>query len=241
MKSYQKMLSFFLFTGLIAFSIFITQNPAQAKKITSLHQAEKKAKKQVKNATVTDLEKDRKDGVTVYEIQLRKGSREYDLTYRASNGKLISYGWELPKRTVPKASGTISKSKCKKLAQKKTGNAKIISIVQKYDDGALCYKVKAKKGKKTYSLEFYAGTGKLLEYEWKLAASNTKSGYIGTAKAKKLALSKIPNARVIKVEFDTDDGIPVYDVELIKGSYEYEVKIHAKTGKILVLDKDWND
>ena len=38
-----------------------------------------------------------------------------------------------------------------------------------------------------------------------------------------------------------DDGIPVYEIEMIKGEYEYELKIHAKTGKILEKEKDWID
>jgi uncharacterized membrane protein YkoI len=36
-----------------------------------------------------------------------------------------------------------------------------------------------------------------------------------------------------------DDGVPVYEVEIIKGDYEYDVEIHAKTGKILEVDKDY--
>ncbi len=38
-----------------------------------------------------------------------------------------------------------------------------------------------------------------------------------------------------------DDGVPVYEVELILGNYEYEFKIHAKTGKILKQERDWID
>ena len=43
---------------------------------------------------------------------------------------------------------------------------------------------------------------------------------------------------MIKVEFDMDDGVPVYEVEVINGEYEYDVEIHAKTGTILDVDMD---
>ena len=94
----------------------------------------------------------------------------------------------------------------------------------------------SKKGSKKYELEFHARTGKLLEYEWELTTkSSNKNNYIGTAKAKEIALKKVGGGHVIKVEFDMDDGVPVYEVEIIKGDYEYDVEIHAKTGKILEL------
>ena len=42
----------------------------------------------------------------------------------------------------------------------------------------------------------------------------------------------------VKVEFDMDDSIPVYEVEIIEGESKYEVKIHAESGKILEVDME---
>ncbi len=60
-------------------------------------------------------------------------------------------------------------------------------------------------------------------------------------KAKQIALDAVPGATVYKAEYDVDDGVAVYEIELIKGSYEYEFKIDANTGAILEQDKDWRD
>ena len=57
-------------------------------------------------------------------------------------------------------------------------------------------------------------------------------------KAKQIALAEVPGATVVKAEFDNDDGVPVYEVELVKDAWEYEFKIHAKTGQILERDQD---
>lgn len=170
-----------------------------------------------------------------------KGKKEYELTYRASDAKLISYKWEIASWYITKGKGKIiSKSKCKKLAKKEVSGGSITSLVKKRSDGIDIYKVKMKKGSKKYELEFHARTGKLLEYEWELTTkSSNKNNYIGTAKAKEIALKKVGGGHVIKVEFDMDDGVPVYEVEIIKGDYEYDVEIHAKTGKILEVDKDY--
>lgn len=216
-----------------------------AKKITSISQAEKEALKKVKGATVTEVDKDYEDGVLVYEVQLVKGTKEYDITYRASDGKMLSYGWEdnAVNRTSKKK--IMSKADCKKLEKKKVKNAKITSIVKKYDDGVDIYKIKMKTSSKKYVLEYHARTGKLLEYEWELITKTSnktsQDKYIGAKKAKEIALKKVPNADVVKVEFDMDDGVPVYEVELIKGRYEYEFKIHAETGEVLEFEKDLLD
>ena len=70
---------------------------------------------------------------------------------------------------------------------------------------------------------------------------SSSSKYIGVPKAKSIANKKVPGAQVVKVEYDNDDGIPVYEVEMIKGNMEYELKIHAKTGKILEYEQDMLD
>ncbi|MCX4320207.1 MAG: PepSY domain-containing protein [Lachnospiraceae bacterium] len=226
----------FVFANVLCFPTLVS-----AKEITSSYQAKRLAREKVKGATVTEVDRDYEKGELVYEVKLVKGKKEYELTYRASDAKLISYKWEIASWYITKGKGKIiSKSKCKKLAKKEVSGGSITSLVKKRSDGIDIYKVKMKKGSKKYELEFHARTGKLLEYEWELTTkSSNKNNYIGTAKAKEIALKKVGGGHVIKVEFDMDDGVPVYEVEIIKGDYEYDVEIHAKTGKILEVDKDY--
>lgn len=230
----------------ICTGIVLIPASARAGKITSLRQAEKKALKKVKNARVTELDEDYEKGVHVYEVQLRKGMKEYDLVYRSSDGKLLSYGWDQKKRNRTSKKAIMSKSACKKLAKKEVKKGKITSIKKKRDDGVWVWKVKLSTKDKKYTLEYHARTCALLEYEWDLITKKSKkssknNGYIGHEKVRKIALQKVPGADIIKVEFEKDDGVPVYKVEMIKGDYEYEVEIHAKTGKILDFEKDYWD
>ena len=228
------------------FGMFFASDSVYAKSIASLNQAAQLAKKAVKNATVTEMERDYEAGQLVYEIHLVKKTKEYEITYRASDGEMLVYGWE--EYNVRKYSNkkTISKSKCRQLALKEAPGAAVTSLVLKYDDGVLIYKVKMNQAGKQYTLKYHAKTGKLIEYEWKLKKQSTDSSpggsaYIGLAKAKQIAIAKAPGATVVKAEFDTDDGIPVYEIELRQGRTEYEFKIHAKTGKILEFDYDYDD
>ncbi len=237
-----KKIKVLLLTTCSIFAATAFSGAVQANKITGITQARNKALKEVKNATILDVDKDYDDGVLVYDVDLLKGKKKYNIVYRASDGKKIEYGWEL-KGYYSKNGKTISKSSCQKLALNKVKNATVMSIVNKTDDGMQVYKVKLKKGDKRYTLEYHASTGKLMEYEWEvvssaIASSSNNNSYIGENKAKSIALDRVPGASVIKVEFDTDDGRDVYEVELIDSSFEYELKIDATTGQIVEFDQD---
>ena len=79
------------------------------------------------------------------------------------------------------------------------------------------------------------------------SGTSASSGYIGTSKAKKIALEyagvSASKADFVKVQLDYDDGVRVYDVEFYAGDYEYEFEINARTGAVYDYDKDyrWDD
>lgn len=227
---------------LIAFmaaAFTLSGNSAHAKKISSLSQAQKKALKEVKNAVVTDTEMEHKDGQAVYEVSLLKGTKEYDIVYRAKDGKKIKYSWEENYIYSVNKNKTLSKNECKKLALKKVKKAAVISLTEKIDDGLTVYKVTLKKGNKKYKLEYLAEGRKLIEYEWETTkTSNIGKGYISSSKAQEIALAKVSGGQVVKCKLDTDDGIPEYEIDIIAGGFEYEFTIHAETGKILEMEID---
>lgn len=217
----------------------------EAKKMTSTDQAKKAALKKVPSATVLKAESDYDDGILVYEVEVLKGGKEYNFEYRASDGKLIQYDWEIsnPPYTDQDRKNIPQKSIQKK-AKNKVKNAAVLSVVLQNDDGRAEYKAKLQKGNKKYTLVYDSKSGKLLEYEWEIVSTNpasSKKKEIGLEKAKAIAKKKAPGASIVKAKLDNDDGVRVYEIELVKGSYEYEVKIDAKTGKVLEFEKDIDD
>ena len=72
-----------------------------------------------------------------------------------------------------------------------------------------------------------------------------KAKYISEETAKKIALEKAglseDEVRFIKVEFEKDDGIYIYDVEFEKDYKEYSTEIKADSGEILDWDVDIDD
>ena len=212
--------------------------------ISSANQAREKALKKVPNAVVTDTDLDTENGEQVYEIELVKGSKKYDITYRASDGKMTEYGWGKTTGSPSRNRAGISEEKCRQLALDRVKNATITAVSQKTDDGIDIYKVKMTAGNKRYTLEYHARTGALTEYKWKLvktAGSNSQKKDISLEQAKQIALKEVPGAVVYKAEYDIDDGAAVYEIELVSGNYEYEFKIDAGTGTILERDKDLID
>lgn len=207
MEMRRVLMMFFMMVCLGLVGVLSFTDTAYAKKITSIEQAEKKAKNKVKNATVTEVDVDYEEGKLVYEVQLIKGTKEYDVTYRASDGKLVSYGWEESAINRYSEKEIMSMNQCKKLAKKKVSKGTITSVTKKFDDGISIYKVKMKKSNKKYTLKYHARTGELLEYKWELVTKASKKDtetYIGAEKAKEIALSQVPGAIVVKVKFDKE-------------------------------------
>jgi uncharacterized membrane protein YkoI len=154
---------------ILAFSVVSCFSVAEAKKMQTAQQAQKAALKKVPSAKVIEVESDTEDGVLVYEVELYKSGKEYKLEYRALDGKLMKYEWEI----LNPSSGNqnkknLSKQAIKKKALKQVSNATVLSIALEHDDGMVQYEVKMHKGNKKYELVYNGKTGKLLEYQWKI-------------------------------------------------------------------------
>ena len=171
------------------FSILSGTDTVEAKKMTSVEQAKKAALKKVPSATVIKVGADYEDGVRVYEVELRKAGKEHNFEYRASDGKLLQYDWEINNPPIQDQNKkNISKKAIQKKARNKVKKATVLGTALTYDDGRAEYKVKLSNKSKSYKLVYDAKSGKLLEYEWKLLASGGSSGAdgkdIGLEKAK---------------------------------------------------------
>ncbi len=230
--------------ALVCMSLICSPQEADAKKMNNANQAQQAALKKVPGAQVTEVDIDMENGVIVYDVELFKGNKEYTLQYSSANGKLIEYGWDIQGYyNTDTSKPDLSKQQVQKKAKNKVKKAKILSVVSDYDDGVTEYKVRLSKGTKEYKLVYDAKSGKLIEYEWKIVPKKSAkaSKYIGVKKAKSIALKKAPNATVIKCEFDNDDGLAAYEIEMREGMYEYDVKLNAKTGAVLEFEKDIDD
>lgn len=61
---------------------------------------------------------------------------------------------------------------------------------------------------------------------------------ISAQRAKEIALQKVSNGEIVKFKLEEDDGLTVYDIEIVKDAYEYEIKIDANTGDVIEYEQD---
>ena len=117
-----------------------------------------------------------------------------------------------------------------------------------YKDAGLTYpNEKIEESKKTSSSEKKAESTKSQQTTQgskpaPTQQSTSSSSYIGTDKAKSIALNKAgvsaKNANFTKAKLDKDDGVYVYEIGFVSGAYEYDFEINAKSGKIIDYDVD---
>ncbi len=195
------------------------------------------------------------DGRPVYEVEFYSGNKEYDYEIDAATGSIRDYDFDIESYTIPAASSDlISQAKAKTIALEHAGisssKATFIQVKLDWDDGRQVYEVEFYSDNKEYDYEIDAATGSIRSYDYDVenytipsaGTSTSQSGnYISREKAQQLAQAKAPNATLVKLEFDHDDGRAVYEGELRDGRTEYEFEIDAVTGSFLKWEQDWDD
>ncbi len=128
-------------------------------------------------------------------------------------------------------------------------DATFVEAEYDYDDGRMVYEVEFYSGNKEYDYEIDAATGSIVGYDYDIEnytipssdnAGTSSGNYISREKAQQLAQAKAPNATLVKLEFDFDDGRAVYEGELREGRTEYDFEIDAATGNFIKWEQDWD-
>ncbi len=122
------------------------------------------------------------------------------------------------------------------------------------DDGRDEYDIEFYTEDKKYDYEISAYTGKVTDKDVDIRnnhnntssdVSSTAAEYIGTEKAREIALKHAgvseSDVYFSKTKLDRDDGRYEYEIEFYKDRVEYEYSIDAVTGDILEYDSEYDD
>ncbi len=171
---------------------------------------------------------------------------------------------------VSNNNGVITKKSAREIALKDAGlsESEVTFVEEKLesDKGKKVYEIEFYGGGTEYDYEIDAKTGKIIssdldidDYEipdsskpqttskpeTESKPSNSSNSLIGVGKAKKAALNhanvKEADAYGLKAELDEDDGVLYYDVEFKSAGYEYDYEINAKSGKVIVSNREKDD
>ncbi|MDU7535749.1 MAG: PepSY domain-containing protein [Peptostreptococcaceae bacterium] len=122
---------------------------------------------------------------------------------------------------------SISREKAKQIMLNKVPGGTLVEFSYDYDDGVPIYEGKIIKGQYEYEIEVHANTGRILKFERDYrdyddgygnignGGSNVNKQLIGEAKAKQIMLNKVPGGKIIYLDFEYDDGIPVYEGKIV--------------------------
>lgn len=201
---------------------------------------------------------------TAYTVRDSKGNEVSPLLYDgttyvplAALGRMLDaeVTWDEETKTVSvrdqsTADDLIGEEKAKQIALDHAGvsasKATFLQVRLDWDDGRQEYEVEFWAGNTEYDYEIDAITGDIRGYDrdienYEIPSSGQSGKYISQEKAKRLAQDRAPNATLVKIELDYDDGRAVYEGELRDGAWEYEFEIDAATGEFIKWEKDWDD
>lgn len=115
--------------------------------------------------------------------------------------------------------------------------AEVYDIENDRDDNSSEVKFFDVSDKKLYKVEISNVDGRILEFELKERPENGSLSINKTVEdVKKAVLEEYPEAEIVKVELDRDDGYYHYEVDFITAEYRGEVKLDAETAKIFARE-----
>ena len=152
----------------------------------------------------------------------------------------------------PNAAGApISAERAKEIALKHAGitedNALFVRVKAEHKPNRIIYDIEFYADNKEYDYEIDGETGEILSFDYEIengrSPSQSPNGdqkYISEADAKSIALEKAgldaSNVTYRKCKFEFDDGLAIFDIEIVSNGKEYEFEINAITGDILSYD-----
>lgn len=160
------------------------------------------------NATVTEIELDRSGSEPRYDIDLENGEKLYDLTLNGNTGEVISL--------KESNRGTSSNTDSTDQSQASGDDQEQSKNEQTADDQQQSDKENTAPSQKQAS-----------QAEVKITMDE----------AIKIATDEVGGS-VTDAEFDEEDGLPVYELELKTADDEAEVVINAQSGEIITIAYD---
>ena len=141
---------------------------------------------------------------------------------------------------VGNAQGLIGWDRAYEIALQAAGGGTVTGRDLDEDDGKYEYEIDVKNGSVKYEITIDAQTGAVLKTEKDDDGHSADSSqFIGMEKAVEIAKGKVGEGKVVEKELDQDDA--EYEIGIVIGDYEYEVKIDAKNGEVKKVYKERYD
>lgn len=136
------------------------------------------------------------------------------------------------------AAQEITAEKAKEIALAKTGGGTVTECKPDYDDGRKFYEIEIINAGTKYEMDVAADNSQIYDYE-----QETYAGYSGTEEitaeaAQRIALEKTKGGEVISCKLDFEDGVKIYEVDIVHEDIRYEVDISVTDSTILKFEQE---
>lgn len=207
---------------------------------------------------VVDIELDRENNRSLYEIEIEDGKYEYDLEIDAITGEILKFKKELDNDDKQPTEKVLTKDEAIVIAKQKA-NGIVKSIELDEDDNRFEYEIEIEDKEYEFDIVLDAVTGEFIEFEKERNGNlnnkesvNIKKLENTTSKENTLQVVE-PAKRITKdqaiaiakqqavgsvTDFELDDN--VYEIEISDGAHEYDIEVDVITGEILKFEKDDN-
>ena len=125
-------------------------------------------------------------------------------------------------------------------------NTQLLKVKKEREDGIKAYSVEFYVGNTEYDYDIARSNGKIIQYDIDVEEQKhhtPSTSIISLAKARSIALQKVPGAtsKNIHLSLDDEDGKQVYEGEIKYKQMEYDFEIDAKTGNFLKWTSERDD
>lgn len=151
--------------------------------------------------------------------------------YAATNAEQPAANVESAATTSPSA---ITLEQAQKIALQEV-NGQLTKSEQDDDE----FEFDIRDGDDVYEVEVQRSNGAIIKVEKEYEPEGDVT--VTEAEAKEIALKKVPNGEMVKLELEHDNGQAKYEVEIVKDNYSYEIEMNAVTGKIVDYERDTKD
>ncbi len=196
-----------------------------------------------------DFDRDTYMGKAVYKVEIEDAAAEYSYIFDASDFTLLASETELKSAASSKGSSYIGESRAREIAldAAKAENAEGFTIRCVSENGAKIYKTSFSSGNYLYAVDIDAVSGKIVKFSKSVSDGSVTPpeipSILSVEEVRAIALGFVfpegagsGNAVFRKTKLDYEDGMFLYEVELIAGGTEYEFEIAADTGVILDVE-----
>jgi uncharacterized membrane protein YkoI len=218
--------------ALVLVVLLIGSALAGAATLISKQQAEQDALNAVGGGTVTLALKEKELGKIIWSVDVRGAANEFEVWVDAHTGSIL----QIITQPLAPQSGYITQQQAEQAALNAVGGGTVVSAQRDHWKGYQIWDVAITQPGFEYDVFVNARNGAILKITKHVNKNGMQTKYISKAQAEQIALAAVGGGKVLLIKLETGDNPVDWSVDVrATNKKEFEVKINAITGKVIVI------